>query len=319
LASVDALPPTLLETPMSQEKQLTSLPPKFSDYRPPLMDQEKSQPQYVLMEEFYSKPKLNEYLPPLFGEAARGENLQNDEIKQHNLKRKTYTTKPGWEYVANDFDCREYQLLQSARCQDLFTKYTESAQSSNWSEGLYPSSTGSHASAATLDSSTTASYTPTIGAHPSTTGSQLSYTSYRRPSDSLAYFGPDSDHTDKSTDYYYPSTELANRQSFQPEQSRRDSLIPNYQSHPNSGVSQERLTNGQIGHVPYQLDHNTGFVLTDQTIYREDLNLEKEDSRLERRSTGLPTVPCMGASKFFLEECVLTRSNKFLSLGMDVP
>ncbi len=242
----DALPPNLLEIPTLQERQLSSLPPRFDDYRPPLLGQERPQPRRQEdREAVYAPPKLREYLPPLFGGEARGEHVQ----------------KPGREYVASDSGCTEDETFLPERCRDLVSNYPEATRTGPWSGESY-----------------------------------LSTTIYRRPSDDFVYSGQDFDYTDQSPGYY-SSTELADRQTVQLEQDI---------SQPIPGLSQETIT---YGHPPY----------TERTIFREDLTHGKEDKRLERSSPGLSTVPCLGASKFFLEECVLARSNNPASLAMDVP
>jgi hypothetical protein len=255
-----------------QERQLSSLPPRFDDYRPPLLGQERPQPlRQEDREAVYAPPKLREYLPPLFGGEARGEHIRNTLTNLENVERQPYSSQPGREYVASDSGCTEDETFLSARCGDLVSNYPEAARTGPWSGDTYLS----------------------------TTSPPLPFTSYRRPSDDFVYSGQDFDYTDQSLGYY-SSTELAGRQTVQP---RGEDI---YASQPIPGLSQETLT---YGHPSY----------TEGTIFREDLTHGKEDKRLERSSPGLPTVPCLGASKFFLEECVIARSNNPASLAMDVP
>jgi hypothetical protein len=259
----DALPPNLLEIPTLQERQLSSLPPKFDDYRPPLLGQERPQPRRQEDREVvYAPPKLREYLPPLFGGESGSEHVQNTLTHLRNVERQPYSSQPGSEYVVSNSGCTEEETFLSTRCRDLVSTYPEAARTGPWSGDTY-----------------------------------LSTTSYRRPSDDFVYSGQDFDYADQSLGYY-SSTDLADRQPVQPEQDI---------SQPIPGLSQETLT---YGHPPY----------TERTIFREDLNYGKEDKWPERSSSpGLSTVPCLGASKFFLEECVLARSNNPASLAMDVP
>jgi hypothetical protein len=240
------MPPNLLERATPSDRQLSSLPPKFDDYRPPLLSQEQTHASHLSHQSGFAPPKLHEYLPPLFGSrtashvAAEANQSQFVGSGLSNQYESPAVTSYRPSHVISQYPVTNHGLLESSF-------YNEAHQQN----------------------------------HQLLSGEEF-----------------------KSAEGYAVSQGSRQWTTSAPYVSSRS------QSQANSDSGD--MTHN--GHYYYKTDSDSTESEEYRTLFHEDFN----HPRTYRNAVQPTTVPCVGASKFFLEECVVAKSIKW-SGAMAVP
>ena len=286
----DYLPPNLLETATPADRQLSSLPPRLVDYRPPtLLNQavrtEAGQPAEVS----YAPPRLHDYLPPLLGASlAVTQGNHHHQYEQHFIPDPTnsYTAarQPGIQ--ANN---------QWASGLDQATKgYQESTVSRPFLGYL------EDVSARRPDQVVEHRYLPQQAADPPAGGQEAFRSTTRAPYVLSRHhqgrtMGQDQlDLTNNGHSHLYPSqSETGFRTLF------------------HEDVSQQQNDRRRSEAADQWQPDRRGSEAEDQRSHDRRAEGAVAVKRLQRSiaQSSVRTVPSVGASRFVLEECVVAKSN----------
>jgi hypothetical protein len=236
-----------METVSPTDRELSSLPPRFDDYRPPLLSQAQTEaPQYP-QQSIFAPPKLHEYLPPLFGSRTVPQ-VATQTVDHHN------------PIGSSPYDQYENQAVSSYNPSQSITQLP-------------------------------------VNYHGLLTGDSV-----QNVFDDVLAHHPNHD-VQQGEDY---------KEWYAMEQGRRKGITSApYVFSRNQG--QINIDTGDLTHNGHYF-HKTDIGNTEseyQTLFHEDVN----HLRSYRNVVQPTTVPCVGASKFFLEECVVAKSNKWRDIA----